>query len=437
MKKPWGGRFREETDRLVEEFTASIPFDKRLYKYEIRGSIAHCKMLARQKIIEEEDAVKIINALKEIEEEIERGEFVFKEEYEDIHMGIEQRLIEKLGEVGGKLHTARSRNDQVALDMRLYIKEKIGDIKELIDRLIATLYGLIEKDGSIIMPGYTHLQRAQPVYLSHYLSAYIEMLKRDAERLGDTLKRVDIMPLGACALAGTTFPLDREYVAKELGFKKVAENEMDAVSDRDFVIEFVFDLSLLMMHLSRFAEDLILWSTQEFNYVELPDSFCTGSSIMPQKKNPDVLELIRGKCGRVYGDLVTLLSIIKSLPMAYNRDMQEDKEALFDGVDTVEKSLLIFERLLNGIRFNRERMREAAREGFTLATDLADYLVKKGIPFRKAHEVVGRIVRYCMDRDKRLEELGLEEFRKFSELFDEDVYNVLDLDKSEEERLKR
>jgi argininosuccinate lyase len=435
MKKPWGGRFKEKTDRVVEEFTSSISFDKRLYKYDILGSIVHCKMLAKQGIIQNDDSIKIIKALKEIEEEIENRKFVFREECEDIHMNIEKRLVEKIGEIGGRLHTARSRNDQIALDMRLYIKDKIDNIKELIKKLIDTLSKLIDKDGNIIMPGYTHLQRAQPIYLSQHLSAYIEMFDRDIERFDDSLKRADVMPLGACALAGTTFPIDRKYVAKELGFKKIARNSMDAVSDRDFVIEFIFNTSILMMHLSRFSEDLIIWSTKEFGFIELPDSFCTGSSIMPQKKNPDVLELIRGKCGRVYGNLISILTVIKSLPMAYNRDMQEDKEPLFDSVDTAIKSLTVFEKLLRDIRFNRERMNKASREGFTLATDLADYLVRKGIPFRNAHEIVGNIVRYCIDNNKEIEDLSLEELKRFSNSFKDDIYDILDMEKNIRKRL--
>lgn len=406
--KPWEGRFNEKTNRDVEEFTASISFDKRLYKYDIQGSIAHCRMLSRCGIIPKKEKDKIIKGLKIILKEIDRGGFPFKIELEDIHMNIEKRLMEKIGGVAGKLHTARSRNDQIALDLRLYLRNEIKEIIKEIEKLKKAMIDIAKNNMDIIMPGYTHLQRAQPVLFSHYILAYFEMFERDKERFEEIFNRVNVMPLGSGALAGTNLPIDRRYVAKLLGFPKITQNSMDSVSDRDFMIEFLNAASINMMHLSRLSEDLILWSSAEFNFVELPESFCTGSSLMPQKKNPDVLELIRGKTGRVYGNLIALLTIMKSLPLAYNRDMQEDKEPLFDTVDTLKSSLSICTRLLKKIEINKKEMLKAASEDFTTATDMADYLVKKGLPFRKSHEIVGKVVNYCMKKGLLFKDLSLE-----------------------------
>ncbi|MBO8157998.1 argininosuccinate lyase [Thermosyntropha sp.] len=423
--KLWSGRFTKETDKLTEDFNASISFDCRMYKQDIRGSIAHASMLAKQGIITKEESQLIIEGLKEIEKELEEGKLRFAVEAEDVHMNIETFLIKKIGEVGKKLHTARSRNDQVALDLRLYLKDEIKEIRRLLIDLEETLLNLAEEHVETIMPGYTHLQKAQPVSLAHHLMAYFEMMRRDVERLDDCLKRTDYMPLGSGALAGTGFNLDRDFVKEQLGFTHVTRNSLDAVSDRDFAIEFLSFASILMMHLSRFSEELIIWSTEEFGFVEMDDAFSTGSSIMPQKKNPDIAELVRGKTGRVYGDLVALLTIMKGLPLAYNKDMQEDKEALFDAVDTVKKCLIVFTPMLKTARFKPEKMAKAARGGFTNATDLADYLVRKGLPFRDAHEVVGKAVLYCIERGKDLEELNLSEYQEFCRLIDEDVYEFL------------
>lgn len=425
MKKLWSGRFREKTAKVVESFTESISFDKRLWRYDIEGSIAHAMMLGKQGIITKEESEKIIKGLREIASEIESGKFRFRKELEDIHMNIEHALTEKIGDLGKKLHTGRSRNDQIALDIRLYIRSEIGEVISLIRSLEIALLERAEESIEIIMPGYTHLQKAQPVLLSHHLLAYIYMLRRDSERLRDCLKRVNISPLGACAMAGTSLPIDRRYVAELLGFDSVIENSIDAVSDRDFVMEFLSDSAILMMHLSRFAEELVLWSTEEFGFITIPDAFTTGSSIMPQKKNPDVAELIRGKTGRVYGDLFSILTTMKGLPLSYNRDMQEDKEPLFDAIDTVKAVLTVLREMVQVIKFNKDRMYKAATEGFTTATDIAEYLVKKGVPFRKAHEVTGRIVLYCLEKGKDLKELTLKEYRGFSEIIDEDIYPVL------------
>lgn len=431
-EKPWGGRFREKTKREVEEFTASIRFDQRLYRQDILGSIAHAEMLARQGIIKKGEAQKIIKGLKVIKKEIERGNFPFRTELEDIHMNIESRLIYKIGGVGGKLHTARSRNDQVALDLRLYLRDEIKEIESFIRRLQSSLIKKAEENIDAIMPGYTHLQRAQPVLFPHYLLAYFDMFERDIERLRDCLERVTVSPLGAGALAGTGFPIDRRFIARRLGFKKVSENSIDAVSDRDFALEFASASAILMMHLSRLSEDIILWSSQEFNFIELPDALTTGSSIMPQKKNPDVPELVRGKTGRVYGNLIGLLTMMKSLPLSYNRDMQEDKESLFDTVDTVKGSLKIFTLLIERIKINREKMLKAAREGFMTSTEMADYLVRKGVPFRKAHEIVGRIVRFAINQGRLLEEIPLKMLKQFSDLIGSDIYKYLLPEKSQE-----
>jgi len=429
-EKLWGGRFTAPTDQFVEEFTASIMFDQRLYRYDIEGSIAHARMLARQSIIGEADAETIIGGLREILAEIEDGKLTFKVSLEDIHMNIESRLIEKIGPVGGRLHTARSRNDQVALDVRLYLRDEIKTIAGFLASLQDALLEQAEKNLGVIMPGYTHLQTAQPILFSHHMLAYFEMLKRDAARLCDLYKRVNILPLGAGALAGTTFPIDREFVAEQLGFDGVTRNSLDTVSDRDFAIEFCATASIVMMHLSRLAEELVLWSSADFKFVELSDAFCTGSSIMPQKKNPDVPELVRGKSGRVYGNLVSLLTLMKSLPLAYNKDTQEDKEPLFDTIDTVKGSLKVFADMIREMQINAESMRTAAARGFSTATDVADYCVRKGIPFRQAHEIVGKTVRYCIEHNKDIPELTIEEFQAFSGAIERDIYDFVTLEAS-------
>ncbi len=424
VKKPWQGRFKERTAGSVEEFTESISFDKRLARYDILGSIAHAEMLMNKGIISKRDGQRIISGLRQILEEIESGRFKFQKGLEDIHMNVEYRLTRIVGEAGARLHTARSRNDQVVTDLRLYLRDESREIIGLLKRLIQVFVRLAEKNLSIIMPGYTHLQRAQPVLLSHALLAHAWSLLRDLERFQETLKRINIMPLGACALAGTSLPTDREFLRKYLKFKKVAPNSMDAVSDRDFALEVLFNSALVMMHLSRISEELILWSSSEFNFIELPDAYTTGSSIMPQKKNPDIPELIRGKTGRAYGNLVSLLTTMKALPLTYNRDMQEDKEPLFDSIDTVKSSLSIMAEMLPLIKFHKERMYEAAK-GFSLATDVAEYLVKKGVPFRKAHEITGRMVRYCIDNNKSIEEMEIKELRRFSPLIGSDIKSLL------------
>ncbi|GAB6098703.1 argininosuccinate lyase [Halanaerocella petrolearia] len=426
--KLWSGRFQASTNQLLEEFNASIGFDYKLAKYDIQGSIAHAKMLAKCDIISDTDKDKIVAGLKEILQEVENNEFEFSVELEDIHMNIEHRLTEKIGSVGGKLHTARSRNDQVALDVRLYLKDQIEQIQELIKQFQAVLLDLAEDNIDLIMPGYTHLQRAQPIRLSHHLLAYEQKLKRDYQRITDCYQRVDVLPLGAGALAGTKFAIDREFVAQELGFSKVSQNSLDAVSDRDFVIEFLSTASTTMMHLSRFSEELILWSSSEFEFVEIGDAFCTGSSIMPQKKNPDIPELVRGKTGRVYGNLIQLLTTMKGLPLAYNKDMQEDKEGLFDTVDTLKVSLEVMSRMLANTEFNKDKLVEATEKGFVNATDVADYLVEQDVPFRKAHEIVGELVFYCLEEDKKLSDLTLEEWDEFSSAFSEDIYQAIDIE---------
>lgn len=427
MAKLWGGRFQKETDRLVEDFHSSISFDQRLYKYDIKGSIAHASMLGRAGIIEPDEAGDIIRGLEEVLADIEEGRVEFSVGAEDIHMNVEQLLTDKIGELGKKLHTARSRNDQVALDIRMYLKDEIDGITALLRGLQASLLDLAEKHLDTVMPGYTHLQRAQPVTYAHHLMAYCEMFRRDEERLHDCRRRTDVMPLGAGALAGTTFPLERDYVARQLGFAAITENSLDSVSDRDFAVEFAACASLIMVHMSRLCEEIILWSSAEFAFIELDDAYSTGSSMMPQKKNPDVAELIRGKSGRVFGDLQALLAMLKGLPLAYNKDMQEDKEALFDAVDTVKKCLIIFKPMLETIQVKKDVMAEAARGGFTNATDLADYLVRRGMPFREAHEAAGKAVLYCLKKGLTLEGMSLEEFKEFSPLVEEDVYKAIDI----------
>jgi len=425
--KPWGGRFEKETSKEVDEFHSSIHFDHRLYKQDILGSIAHATMLGKQGIILPEEAKAICDGLKQILKDIEEGRVTFSVASEDIHMNIESLLIDRIGDVGKKLHTARSRNDQVALDIRMYTKEAIDEIIKLLLALEEQLLNLANRHKETIIPGYTHLQKAQPVTLGHHLMAYFEMFRRDVERLKDALKRTDVMPLGSGALAGTTYPLDRDYVAQQLGFSAISRNSMDAVADRDFVLEFLSCASIIMMHLSRFCEELILWSTDEFKFIEMDDSYSTGSSIMPQKKNPDVAELIRGKTGRVYGDLMALLTTMKGLPLAYNKDMQEDKEPLFDAVDTVKSCLSVFTDMLKTLKVYPENMLKQAARGFINATDAADYLVNKGVPFRDAHHIVGRIVLYCIQNGKVLEELPLEEYQQFSDKFDSHIYDAISL----------
>ena len=414
----------EDTNKAVQQYVASIAFDQRLYRQDIEGSIAHTKMLAKQGIIAESDAETIIKGLDSIRVEIEQGKFQFKIELEDIHMNIEARLFEKIGDVAGKLHTARSRNDQIALDMRLFVKEEISKTIDELKKLQRSLVELAEANKDVIMPGYTHLQQAQPVLLAHHLLAYFEMFQRDKERFYDCLNRTDVLPLGSGALSGVSYPIDREFVARELGFSKVSTNSLDAVSDRDFIIEFEAAAALTMMHLSRLAEEIVLWSSIEFGFIEIDEAFTTGSSIMPQKKNPDVAELARGKTGRVYGNLMAILTIMKALPLAYNRDMQEDKEGLFDTVDTLHSSLKIFAKMMKAIKVDVNRVREAIKRDYLLATDLADYLVKKGLPFREAHSVVAKLSEYAVNNHKSFHELSLSEYHNFSPLFDEDVYNI-------------
>ena len=418
------GRFHKAADKLAAEYTASIPFDWRLYPYDIAGSIAHAKMLAKQGIISTKEAEIITEGLVSIREEIEQGKFQFKPELEDIHMNIEARLIEKVGEVGGKLHTARSRNDQVALDLRLLAKEAISKTLIKLREFQQALISLAEANKGVVIPGYTHLQPAQPVLLAHHLLAYFEMLQRDSDRFSNCLKCTDVMPLGSGALAGVTYNVDREFLARELGFSQISQNSIDAVSDRDFVIEYEASASLCMMHLSRLAEEIILWSSAEFNFIELDEAYATGSSIMPQKKNPDVAELVRGKTGRVYGNLLALLTTMKALPLSYNRDMQEDKEGFFDTIDTLLSTLEVFAGLVKTLRVKAENAGQAVRRGYILATDLADYLVKKGEPFRTAHNIVGGLVSYAMEKGKSLSELSLTEYKEFSPLFGEEVYSI-------------
>lgn len=428
--KPWGGRFTEKTALAAETFGASIHFDMRLYRYDIAGSKAHAKMLARIGLLSGAEVELILDGLTEIESEIEGNTFVFRTELEDIHMNIEKSLVEKVGQAGEKLHTARSRNDQVALDMRLYLRDESQHLIALLSDLQKGFVSLAREYLGVIMPGYTHLQRAQPVMLSHHLLAYYEMFSRDKARLSDCLKRINVLPLGSGALAGTSLPVDRDFVARELGFPSVSANSMDAVSDRDFMVEFLAACGLIQIHLSRFSEELVLWTSQEFNFVEIADRFCTGSSIMPQKKNPDIPELIRGKSGRVIGNLMALLTILKGLPMTYNRDLQEDKEPVFDSVDTVSQSLSVMSELLSGLSFNRAILGHATEKGFMTATDLAEYLVRKNIPFRQAHAIVGQAVASCIANARELTDLTLEELQEFNATIAEDVFEVLGVEGS-------
>ena len=426
--KLWGGRFSKQTDKAVDDFNSSIRFDARMYAQDIAGSIAHAKMLGKQGIIPKEDSELIIKTLGEIKEDIENGNVEFEIDAEDIHMNIETILISRIGDAGKKLHTGRSRNDQVALDVRMYLRHETDEISAMLKELRGILLSIAERNIDTIMPGYTHLQKAQPITLAHHIMAYYEMFRRDGERLNDCRGRINVMPLGSGALAGTTYPLDREFVAEQLGFDGVTQNSLDGVSDRDFVCELAFDLSMIMTHLSRFSEEIILWSSNEFGFIEFDDAYSTGSSIMPQKKNPDVAELVRGKSGRVYGSLMGLLTMMKGLPLAYNKDMQEDKEQIFDAVDTVKMCLPVFGRMLDTMTVRRDRMLNGAKGGFTNATDVADYLVKHGLPFRDAHGVVGRMVAYCIENDTVIDALSMEEMKTFSPLIEDDIYDAISLE---------
>ena len=425
--KPWGGRFSEDTDRFVEEFTQSVSFDRRLAPYDIQGSIAHVAMLARVGVLTEDESGHISGGLSAILSEIEAGKFTWRQELEDVHMNIEAALVERVGEVGKKVHTGRSRNDQVATDLRLFLRAEVNNTRSLLLRNMDALVTLAEPEAATLMPGYTHLQAAQPITFGHHILAWYEMLKRDRQRLGDCLERINVLPLGAAALAGTRFPIDQSVSADLLGFSALAGNSLDAVSDRDFIIEFCAAAALVMLHLSRFSEELILWLSPGFGFIDIDDAFCTGSSIMPQKKNPDVAELVRGKTGRVYGDLMTMLTVMKGQPLAYNRDNQEDKESLFDAVDTVKLCLEAYLGLVPSIRVNRKAMLAAAQKGYLTATDLADYLVMKGVPFRDAHAVVGNLVQYAIRQGSEMEDLELSDLQQFHEGIEADVYDYLTL----------
>lgn len=432
--KLWGGRFSKNTDAVVDDFNSSIRFDGRMYKQDILGSMAHVKMLGKCGIIPGEDSTLIYKTLQKILDDIENGCISFEVDAEDIHMNVEKILISRIGETGKKLHTGRSRNDQVALDIRMYLRDEIIHIQTLLKDLIKVLVRIAEENLRTIMPGYTHLQRAQPITFAHHLMAYVHMLLRDNDRLSDCYQRLNVMPLGAGALAGTTYPLDREMVAKELGFDAITENSLDSVSDRDFVLETASFLSILMTHMSRFSEEIILWCSHEFSFIELDDAFSTGSSIMPQKKNPDIAELVRGKTGRVYGNLMSLLTMMKALPLAYNKDMQEDKEAIFDSIDTVKMCLPVFTRMLDTMKVNDTNMLNAAKGGFTNATDIADYLVKKGVAFRNSHAIIGKMVSYCIEQNKSIDALSMDELKSFCDYFDEDVYDAISLETCVNER---
>lgn len=425
----WEGRFKKSIDSKTNDFNSSISFDSRMYKQDILGSIAHAKMLAKQGIIEQIEADKIVNELNKILEEISNGSLKIDLEAEDIHMFVEAELTKRLGDTGKRLHTARSRNDQVALDLRMNLKDETNILVKLLKELISTLIEKSEENINTVMPGYTHLQRAQPITFAHHLMAYVEMLLRDIDRLKATYNRMNVLPLGSCALAGTTYNIDRDFVKKELEFYDISQNSLDGVSDRDFVIELASNISIIMMHLSRISEEIILWCSWEFKFIELDDAFSTGSSIMPQKKNPDISELIRGKTGRVYGDLITLLTMMKGIPLAYNKDMQEDKEAIFDSIDTVKICIETLIPMLKTMKVLKQNMKNAASKGYINATDCADYLVKKGIPFRKAYKIVGQIVSYCIDNNTTLEDLQMEQYKKFDNNFESDIYDAISLEK--------
>lgn len=425
MAQLWGGRFTKETDALVYNFNASISFDRTLYAQDIKGSMAHVTMLAKQGILTEEEKDQILEGLQGIQQDVEAGSLVITDEYEDIHSFVEATLIDRIGDVGKKLHTGRSRNDQVALDMKLYIRDEIETMDRLLKEMLEVLLRLMKENTETAMPGFTHLQKAQPITLAHHLGAYFEMMKRDRSRMHDILERMNVCPLGAGALAGTTYPLDREYTASLLGFAGATLNSMDSVSDRDYLIELLAALSTVMMHLSRFSEEVILWNSNEYQFVELDDAYSTGSSIMPQKKNPDIAELVRGKTGRVYGALMALLTTMKGIPLAYNKDMQEDKEGVFDAIDTVKGCLALFTGMLDTMKFRKQIMEKSARNGFTNATDAADYLVNRGVPFRDAHGIVGQLVLYCLEKGIALDDMKLEEFQAISPVFEEDIYDAI------------
>ena len=435
MAQLWGGRFTKETDQLVYNFNASISFDQKFYKQDILGSMAHVAMLGKQGILTREESKKIIACLKEIQEDVENGKLEITSEYEDIHSFVEANLIDRLGDTGKKLHTGRSRNDQVALDMRLYTRQQVLETDQLLKELLQVLHRIMKENTQTIMPGFTHLQKAQPITLAHHMGAYFEMFKRDRSRLHDIYKRMNYCPLGAGALAGTTYPLNREMTASLLGFDGPTLNSMDSVSDRDYVIEFLSALSTIMMHLSRFSEEICIWNSNEYKFIELDDAFSTGSSIMPQKKNPDIAELVRGKTGRVYGALMSILTTMKGIPLAYNKDMQEDKELTFDAIDTVKGCVSLFKGMIDTMKFNDARMEDSAKKGFTNATDAADYLVKKGVPFRDAHGIVGQLVLMCIDKGIALDDLSLDEYKKISPVFEEDVYEAISLKTCVEKRL--
>ena len=428
MAKLWGGRFRKSTDKKVDDFNSSIRFDKRMYKQDIKGSIAHATMLGKQGIIPQADADKIVSELENILSDIEAGKVEFLIDAEDIHMNIEKLLTDRIGDAGKRLHTGRSRNDQVALDVRMYLMDETDEILEMLVHTMQVFTDLAKENTDTIMPGYTHLQKAQPITFAHHAMAYYEMFKRDYQRLCDCKERTNVMPLGSGALAGTTYPLDRELVRDMLGFSDITMNSLDGVSDRDFVLELASCLSIIMMHTSRFSEELILWSSNEFSFVEMDDAFSTGSSIMPQKKNPDVAELIRGKAGRVYGNLMGLLTMMKGIPLAYNKDMQEDKEQIFDSIDTVKLCLPVFCDMISTMKINKNNMYEGAKGGFTNATDAADYLVKKGLPFRDAHSVIGNMVFYCIEHNKAIEDLTMEEMQSFSDIIEDDIYDAVSME---------
>ena len=432
--KLWGGRFTKETNKLVESFNESLSFDHRFYKQDIRGSIAHVKMLAKQNILTDDERDKIIEGLNSIEKDIESGVLKFDDGSEDIHSYVEAHLIERIGETGKKLHTGRSRNDQVALDMKLYVRDEIDELKDLLYELLSEVLRIMEENTTTYMPGFTHLQKAQPTTLAHHFGAYFEMFIRDFDRLRSTRKRMNLSPLGSGAFAGTTYDLDRDYVASLLEFETATRNSMDSVSDRDYLLELLSDLAIISMHFSRLSEEIIIWNTDEYRFVEMDDTYSTGSSIMPQKKNPDIAELIRGKSGRVYGSLISLLTTMKGLPLAYNKDMQEDKEMSFDAIDTVKSLIKLMSGMLSSMKFNNERMAKSARGGFTNATDAADYLVKKNVAFRDAHEIVGRLVLYGIEHGKALDDFSLEEFRNISEYFDYDIYDAITLKTCVEKR---
>lgn len=435
MAQLWGGRFTKETDKLVYNFNASISFDQKFYKQDIQGSMAHVKMLAKQKILTEEEKEKILDGLSSILNDVESGKLIISDEYEDIHSFVEANLIDRIGDAGKKLHTGRSRNDQVALDMRLYTRDEVLAVDGLLKKLLQVILRVMEENLETYMPGFTHLQKAQPITLAHHMGAYFEMFKRDRARLSDIYNRMNYCPLGSGALAGTTYPLDRAYTASLLDFYGPTLNSMDGVSDRDYLIDFLSALSTIMMHLSRFSEEIIIWNSNEYRFVEIDDAYSTGSSIMPQKKNPDIAELVRGKTGRVYGALMSLLTTMKGIPLAYNKDMQEDKELTFDAIDTVKGCIALFTGMLDTIKFNKDIMKASATKGFTNATDAADYLVNKGVPFRDAHSIIGKLVLYCLDRQVAIEDLSLEELKNISPVFEEDVYEAISLETCVNKRL--